>query len=286
MLDVLAVDLEAWWSRPGVRKAAWVTLCWATAGALMALSDAFFDRVDDRLTRFGVPARRLSRVDFLVDAFLVLVAALVTLGVLGVGQALWGALAVTSVAGVVVALAAQRVGQNLLAGLVILFERPFVVGDTVDVGDETGEVRRVSLHSTTLVTPEGLQVLVPNQRILDANVTNYSAREDRRIRVSIDLAEAADLDRVRGVLEEAVRTERHLVGDRPIRVYARESLDEGVRFEVRYWVEREHYAEHCLPSALERLLDAVNDADLETARPAQKVYVEDAGPTPGDPSQA
>lgn len=260
---------------PRVRKAVWVAVTAIAALGLMRLTDVFFDRVDDRLTRFGVPARRLSRLDFIVDVFIVLVAALVALAILGVGEALWGAVAVTSVAGVMVALAAQRVGENLLAGLVILFERPFVVGDKVEVGDETGEVRRVTLHSTTLVTPEGLQVSIPNQRILDASVTNYSAREDRRITVTIDLAEAVELDRVRDVLDEAVRGERHLVEGRPIRIFAKESLDEGVRFEVKYWVQREAYGEHCLPSALERLLDAVNEADLATAQPTQKVYVDD-----------
>lgn len=184
-------------------------------------------------------------------------------------------MALTSVTGVVLALAAQRVGQNLLAGLVILFERPFVVGDTVEVWGDRGQVRRVSLYSTTLVTPEGLRQTVPNHRVLDATITNVSARDEPRISIEIDLVEAEDLDRVRVVLAEAVEGETHLVEGRPIRVFAKEPLDEGVRFEVRYWGQRDHYADHCLPSTLERLLDAVNEGDLATATPAQKVYVQE-----------
>lgn len=274
----LVLNLGAFWQDPVVSKTVWIVLTWT--GALIAswATNVFFDRVDARLTAFGITQRRLSRLDFVVDVFLFGLAAFVSLAILGVTEALWGALALTSVAGVVVALAAQRIGQNVLAGLVILFERPFVVGDKIQVDDRTGEVRRVSLHTTTLVSPDGLQVLLPNQRILDADITNYSAREDRRVSVTVDLQETVELDRVGEVLEQAARTEPHLVDDRPVTVFARESLDEGVRFEVRYWVQRDHYGEHCLPSAMERILDAVNDAGLATATPAQKVYVhEDTG---------
>lgn len=273
MLESLVADLGAWWDQARVRTITWLFVTWIGALAAISLTNRFFDRVDRQLTRFGIPERRLSRLDFVVDAFIVAMAGFLTLAILGLGKALWGAVALTSVTGVVLALAAQRVGQNLLAGLVILFERPFVVGDTVEVSGDRGQVRQVSLYSTTLVTPEGLRQSVPNHRVLDETITNFSARDERRISVDVDLIEAEDLDRVREVLREAVESEAHRIEERPIRVFAKESLSEGVRFEVRYWVQREHYADHCLPSALERLLDAVNEADLPTAQPAQKVYV-------------
>jgi len=53
---------------------------------------------------------------------------------------------------------------------VILFDRPFVVGDTIEIEDRVVRVERVSLHSTTVVTPDGLQLSVPNQRVLDGAV--------------------------------------------------------------------------------------------------------------------
>ncbi len=271
--------IDPWYADPRVRKGAIIAVTWAVVLLLTHVNGRFFDRVDRRLTAYGVPARRLNKLDFLVDIFLVLLAALVTLFVLGVGEALWGAVAITGIAGAIVALAAQQVGQNLLAGMLILLERPFIVGDTIDVSGDMGEVQRVTLMSTKLVTPEGLSKLVPNSRILGATVTNYSVHPARRLTVTIDVAEAVEMDRVRGILQDAVEGERHLVPDKPVRVFATESLDEGVRFEVRYWVEREHYAEHCLPSATERFLDALNAQGVATAMPAQHVHVSDTTPT-------
>lgn len=269
-----AVD-PSLWRDPRVHKALLIAGTWLVAFLLSYLNGRFFDRLDRSLTTYGIPERRLSKLDFLTDVFIMLIAAFVTLAILGVGQALWGAVAVTSVVGIMVGLAAQRVAQNLLAGIVILFERPFIVGDTVEVDGRIGEVSKVSLHTTSLVTPDGLKLMLPNQRVLDSSVTNYSARPDRRVTVQIDVEETRELDRVRAILREAVEGERHLVEERPIRIYATESLDEGVRFQVRYWVQREHYAEHCLPSATERILDALNEADLPTAMPAQKVRLQE-----------
>lgn len=269
--------IGAWTSDPQVRTGIWIAVTWTVTLLLTHLNGRFFDVVDRRLTEYGIPDRRLSKLDFLVDLFLVVMASLVTLLVLGVGEALWGAVAVTSIAGVILALAAQQIGQNLLAGILILLERPFVTGDTIEVGGDMGEVKRVSLVSTVLLTPEGLRKLVPNSAILGATVTNYSVNPYRRLTIDIDVSETVDLDHVRAVLREAVEGERHLAPDHPVRIFAAASLDEGVRFQVRYWVQREHYAEHCLPSGTERLLDALNEAGIETAMPARHVHVSERG---------
>ncbi len=259
---------------PRVRKAVWITIVWLVTLGLTRLNGRFFDRVDARLSNYNVPERRLAKLDFLMDVLLLLLAVFITLHLLGVSQALWGAVAVTGIAGAMIALAAQRLGQNILAGLVILFERPFILGDVVEVGGRTGSVQKVTLHSTTLETPDGPKAIIPNSEMVNATIVNKTATAERRVVLTIDVTESVDLDRVRRVLGRAVESERHLVADRPVHVFAKESLDEGVRFEVRYWVRREHYTEHCLPSAMARMLDALNEAELGTAVPAQKVYVD------------
>ncbi len=273
-MTVLA-QLDGPLADPTVRKGVWIGLIWLATLILTRLNGRFFDRVDARLSNYNVPERRLAKLDFLLDVLLLLLAVFVTLHILGVSQALWGAVAVTGIAGAMVALAAQRLGQNILAGLVILFERPFILGDIVEVGGRAGEVEKVTLHSTTLETPDGPKAIIPNSEMVNATIVNTTATPERRVVVTIDVTETLDLNRVREVLGRAVEGERHLVPDRPMHIFAKESLDEGVRFEVRYWVSREHYGDHCLPSAMARVLDALNEADLGTAMPAQKVYVDE-----------
>lgn len=261
-------------SRPGVQTGIWIALTWAVALVLLRVNGRLFDALDTRLTRFGVPERRLNKLDWISDVFLVVLASLVTLGLLGVGEALWGALALTSVAGVIVALAAQRLGQNLIAGMVILFERPFIVGDTIEVADRVGEVESVSLHTTAMTTPDGLQLMIPNQQVLDGSVKNFSVRPTRRLTIEIDVDVPNDqIDDARYAIRQAIQGEEHLVEDREIVVFAKTSLDEGVRFEARYWVQREAYGSHCLPTAMARILEHLEAEELATAMPTQKIYV-------------
>lgn len=271
----LGAILDPWITDPLLRKAVWIGVLWVITVALVRLNGRFFDTLDRRLTDYAIPERRLGKLDLIADVFLILLAGLLTLRLLGVGEALWGALALTSVAGVIVALAAQRLGENLLAGMVILFERPFVVGDTVEIDGRRGTIETVTLYATTMTTPSGLQVTLSNQNVLDGAITNYSVRPDRRLELTIDVQVPNDrIDDALYAVREAVQGEEHLVEDREVVVFASESIDEGVRLEARYWVDSDHYGSHCLPTAMTRVLEGLEGEGLQTAMPTQKVYVE------------
>lgn len=266
--------LFGWLTAGRAARAAWIVAVWVIAAILLRVLDRFFDHVDQRLTRYNVPERKLSKLDTLSEVLVVSLAALATLYLLGVGEALWGAIALTSLAGVIVGLAAQRFGENLIAGAVILFERPFRIGDVVEIDDQTGTVEAVTLHSTTLTSAEGLQVTLPNQLVLDGAVRNFSAREERRISLDVDVDVGTErLDEARQAIRQAIEADEHLVEDRDARVFASASLDEGVRFTARYWVEAEAFADHCEPTALRRVLDALEREGFATAMPAQTVHV-------------
>lgn len=265
-----------------VRRAAAVVVIWILVLIITRVSEHFFDRIDRRLTEFGEPARRLSNLDSLFDIFVVAIGVLVSLYALGLGPALWGALALTGVVGIIVGLAAQRVGQNLLAGLVILFERPFAVGDVVETGPHTGRVTKVTLMSTSLATADGPVVYVPNNLMVDQPVRNISAAATRRVQVTIDVLESRDLDAVRLVLQRAPLGDPHLDRSRPVEVFATESLDDGIRWTVRYHVDRAEFPLHCEPAAMGLVLEALNEAGLKTALPTQRVHIANDNDEPVD----
>jgi small conductance mechanosensitive channel len=267
-------ELTAWLSGASIGTAAAIAAVWAVAAALRWATNRLYDRVDDRLTRFNVPERRLSKLDTLTDVLLIALAALVTLYLLGVAEALWGALALTSIAGVVAGLAARRFGENMIAGAVILFERPFEVGDAVTLGDHSGTVRSVTLHSTTLSTFDGPQVTVPNQRVLDGAVVNLTVPATRRVSVDVEVDVGADkLDDARFAIRQAVLGDAHVAEDEDPLVFVSASLDEGVRFTARYWVDADHYASHCKPTSLRRVLEGLEREGFDTALPTQRVHV-------------
>lgn len=107
------------------------------------------------------------------------------------------------VAGVGVGLAMQGVLSNLVAGLTIIFVKPFRVGDYIEINDVEGQVENIELFSTILVHPDLSRVLVPNRKIVGEIIHNYG--KIRRADLSVGVAYSTDLnlalDAIRRVLE-------------------------------------------------------------------------------------
>jgi small-conductance mechanosensitive channel len=93
--------------------------------------------------------------------------------------------------GVGVGLGLQGVVNNFVSGLVLLVERPICAGDAVEVGDSSGVVRSIGVRASTIRTPEGAEVIVPNADLISKAVTNWTLK-DRRRRIEIDVAVARE----------------------------------------------------------------------------------------------
>src|SRR5262245_38988329 len=149
------------------------------------------------------------RVVFFTVLFLTLATVLRQLGFnLSV---LLGAAGVLTVA---LGFAAQTSASNLISGIFLIFERPFVVGDTIGVGGTQGEVVTVDLLSVKLRTLDNLLVRIPNETLLKTEVTNYTRYPIRRVDVDLTVAFRQNLARVRDLLE-AIADEEPLAFDEP-----------------------------------------------------------------------
>ncbi|MEP6746434.1 MAG: mechanosensitive ion channel domain-containing protein [Bacteroidota bacterium] len=108
----------------------------------------------------------ITRLVLLIGGFLLAVAALglpvdkitVILGALGVG----------------IGLGLQGIVNNFVSGIILIFDRPLRIGDTVEVGGEKGRVKEISIRSSTLLTPEGAEVIIPNGDLLSRNIVNWT----------------------------------------------------------------------------------------------------------------
>jgi small-conductance mechanosensitive channel len=135
------------------------------------------------------------RLVFYAIVGLTIAMALDTVGVeLGV---LLGAAGILTVA---IGFAAQTSASNLISGVFLLGERPFSVGDTIEVGGTTGEVLAVDLLSVKLRTFNNLYVRVPNESLIKSQITNLSRNPIRRFEIELRVAYSEDLDRLRALL--------------------------------------------------------------------------------------
>lgn len=132
----------------------------------------------------------------------------------------------------------QNLLKNFISGIIILFERPFRVGDVLDLGGHRGSVVSIGIRSSVLKLGDGAETLIPNSTLLENNLTNWTY-SDRKVRFSltVGVAYGSDTRRVAHLLTEAA--ERHgLVQKEPApQVFFQEFGDNALTFEMRYWLD-------------------------------------------------
>jgi len=167
---------------------------------------------------------------------LVIIAALGTLGVNTTSFA-----AIIGAAGLAVGLALQGNIANFGAGVVLLFLRPFKVGDFVEAGGAVGVVETIGIFNTTFKTGDNRVIIVPNSNIIGGNITNYSREAIRRIDLVIGVGYEDDLKLVKSTLEEILNNHPKILKDPAPAVALAELADSSVNFNVRPWVKSEDY---------------------------------------------
>ena len=139
--------------------------------------------------------------------------------------------------GIVVGLAARQTLGSLIAGFVLMFSRPFTIGDWVQVGDEEGIVTDITIFNTRLENFDGEYVIIPNDRVSDRAITNRSQKGLLRIRVDVGIDYTADPECAQQAAIEAISQLSEVVDAPPPQVFPKEFGDSAVVLEMRFWVD-------------------------------------------------
>jgi small conductance mechanosensitive channel len=145
------------------------------------------------------------------------------------------------VAGFIAGFALQDVLSNFAAGVMILFYRPFDVGDFVRAGGESGTVREMSLVSTILTTPDNQRLIVPNKKIWGETIQNVTSSPTRRVDLTIAIDYADDIAKALAVLERVVKAHAQVLTDPETVIRVHKLADSGVEIVVRPWVNTADY---------------------------------------------
>jgi small conductance mechanosensitive channel len=149
--------------------------------------------------------------------------------------------ALVGAAGLAIGLALQGSLQNFAAGVMMIMFRPFKVGDFIDAGGVTGVVEFMSIFSTTMKTPDNREIIVPNGQIYSGAITNYSAKDTRRVDMVFGIGYGDDILQAKQVLEEIVNNHELILDDPAPAVAIAELADSSVNFNVRPWVKSGDY---------------------------------------------
>lgn len=165
--------------------------------------------------------------------------AITTLGVVVILQAVGIDLSAFTVLagalGVGLGFGLQNIASNFVSGLIILFERPIKVGDRIEIGGVTGEVRRIGARATTVVTEDNIAVIVPNLQFISERVTNWShTGQLTAFWVRVRVGWQADADLVRRLLLEAATEHPKVLRD-PAPEVELHDLRGGLQFVLQVW---------------------------------------------------
>jgi len=188
------------------------------------------DSVDEMLVNF---------IGSIVNAVLLLFVIIASLDQLGVDTS--SLVALIAAAGLAIGLALQGSMQNFAAGVMILVFKPFKSGDFIDAGGVTGVVEKVQIFSTTMRTGDNKEVIVPNGGIYGGAITNFSARDTRRVDMVFGIGYDDDIRKAKEILAGLVVADERILKD-PAPVIALSELgDSSVNFVVRPWVKSGDY---------------------------------------------
>ena len=136
-----------------------------------------------------------------------------------------------------VSLAFQDILKNFIAGIFMLLERPFRLGDEITVDNHTGIVENIEMRATTLRTSEGEQVITPNSLVYTGTIINRTRYPTRLFTLTAKVPAGAALDGLAERVEEQLKSRPDIVKDPPPHVGLQPSVDGGLTLEVRYWLD-------------------------------------------------
>jgi len=191
------------------------------------------------LTRSKMDDMLINFVGSIVNAILLLFVIIASLDQLGVDTS--SLVALIAAAGLAIGLALQGSMQNFAAGVMILIFKPFKAGDFIDAGGVTGVVETVSIFSSTLRTGDNKEVIVPNGAIYSGAITNFSARDTRRVDMVFGIGYDDDIRKAKAILEKLVTEDDRILPEPAPVVALSELADSSVNFIVRPWVNSGDY---------------------------------------------
>lgn len=168
----------------------------------------------------------------------------------------WGVLTITGVAalsqlgfqttsllaalgaiGLAVGLALQGTLANIAAGIMLLWLRPFKVGDYISAGDASGTVKEVGLFASMLETFEGVFLFVPNSSLWNTKITNFTRSTRRMVRETFGIAYEDDIAKARKILLKMAKEDERVYDDPSPAIYVSSLGDNAVELELRVWAK-------------------------------------------------
>jgi small conductance mechanosensitive channel len=179
-----------------------------------------------------------------------------------------------SIIGLAVGFAAQETLANFIAGIVIFWDRPFKLGDWVEVDGTFGQVQRITFRSTRLLNLDGETIVFPNTHMLANRVANHSAHPINRVNIAIGIAYKSSIDQARSILLGLIANDTRICSEPPPSVVVNECGDSSVNLLFRFWIKDEAIERSIRYEYLEKAKKAFDSNGIEIPFPHMQLLVD------------
>lgn len=219
-------------------------------------------KVDVTLTKFF---SNMARYTVLV------VGLIAVLGQVGIETASFAA--ILAAAGFAIGMAFQGTLSNFSAGIMLLFFRPFKVGDLVSVNGTTGVVDEIELFTTHLNTPDNKRIIVPNGSIFGSTIENMTYHDTRRVDVAVGTDYGASLDEARRVIVSACESIDRRIVEKGVEAYLVDLGDSSINWQARVWCNTADFLS-VKAELTQQVKDKLDAADIGIPFPQRDVHID------------
>ena len=230
------------------------------------------------LPRMSTHATLNNLVSTLAYVSVLLVGTFFTLEVLSLDKTVTSLLAGVGIIGLALGFAFQDIAANFISGIIIAVQRPFTVGDVIETDKYFGTIESINLRTLDLRQVTGELVRVPNRKVFENVVINYTVTTRRRVDLACGVAYNSDLEQVRDVVLAAMQGFPHLLTDRPLEVMFTEFGDSAITFSLRFWIPYQKQVDYvgAKSEAIMRIKRAFDEAGIVIPFPIRTLNVSPA----------
>ncbi len=178
------------------------------------------------------------------------------------------------VAGIAIGLAAQQTISNMIAGIIILVDRPFKEGDFVDLDDVYGQVESITMRSTVLRTLDNTTVDLPNHKIIESKIVNHSNYPAVRVRIPFGIAYKEFIPKAQEILLKTVEKMPQILKNPAPEVNVTNIGESSIDMELMVWINNPSIEVPLGYELRKKIKMALDDAGIEIPFPHRQIFVE------------
>ncbi len=182
-----------------------------------------------------------------------------------------GLLVAGGIAGIVIGFASQTVFSNFLSGLFIYFDKPFKLGDAVEIGEDSGVVTDINVFSTRIRRWDGVYIRIPNETIFASRIRNLIQNKVRRVDYTIGISYQSDPEKARRLIQEHLEAHPLVLSEPLPTVFLSELGDSALIIQVRFWTLTKYWFQ-AKTTILEELYEKLTSNGIEIPFPQHTIW--------------